>query len=381
MTERTLLVTGTHRSGTTLLEKLLSGQRHISILSQPFPLLFVEAKRAFLQTLGLEDERYPLGHLFLESRYQAAQLSSFLARWRTSSPELEALFSRMTAYSGQYTKFAPEHLRDALSTITAADDFAAVVSKLDRHLALSSGAEWFGSKETICEEFLPYLLDRGFRCAIILRDPRDVMASLNHGEGEAFGGSIRPTWFNVRSWRKSVALALSLEEHPRFQWCRYEELVHEPAATLTRLADGLAIGPIDEDGFTGELRDKSGAVWRGNSSHREHVGVTAASVGAFRGLLPASVSEAVEAACLPELQLLGYETAMTQSEAVRCIAGFAEPYAVRRDGGMERDFATEENSALEIERLERVMRPVGDESVRWFLSKRAHARMGAAFRG
>ena len=46
--EDALFVTGMERSGTTLLDRLLASQRHLSMLSQPFPLLFVETKRAFL---------------------------------------------------------------------------------------------------------------------------------------------------------------------------------------------------------------------------------------------------------------------------------------------------------------------------------------------
>jgi Sulfotransferase family len=48
----TLFVTGMQRSGTTLLEKLLHAHPELSVLSQPFPLLFVEVKRAFLESIG-----------------------------------------------------------------------------------------------------------------------------------------------------------------------------------------------------------------------------------------------------------------------------------------------------------------------------------------
>ena len=68
MTDDALFVTGAQRSGTTLLEKVLASQPGISMLSQPFPLLFVEVKRAFLRSLG-NDDPYPLGHLFRERRY------------------------------------------------------------------------------------------------------------------------------------------------------------------------------------------------------------------------------------------------------------------------------------------------------------------------
>jgi hypothetical protein len=373
-----LFITGAQRSGTTLLEKLLGRQEGISILSQPFPLLFVEAKREFLRSAGFGNDLYPLGHLFRDPVDDRLAFGRFLHDWRTSPEQLRTLFDRMAEYSGQYTKFSDVVLNDALSRISEELDFAAVVAGLDRLLAPKSGSQWFGSKETICEEFVPHLLERGFRCAIILRDPRDLIASLNHGRGGEFGGQIKPTLFNIRSWRKSVAFALALESHPGFGWCRYEDLVRSPGDVLTRLASslGLGLGAVRLDG---EIIDEAGDAWRGNSSHGERRGISTSSVGAHRGLMPPAAVQLIEAACLPEMQLLGYETSTTRSIASVILAELAEPYAnVRSD--MEEDLAKAENAAVECERLARVTEPSGADSSPWFLFRRTHTRLRESFR-
>jgi hypothetical protein len=370
MIDDTLFVTGMQRSGTTLLERLLASQERVSILSQPYPLLFVEAKRAYLESLGRHGERYPLGHLFLDPAAGNGAFAGFLARWRTSPAELGVLFSRMAGYSGQYTRFTTEMLEGALSRITDDDDLAAVLQKLDRSLASRPIAQWFGSKETLCEEIVPYLLDRGIRCAIIIRDPRDVVASLNHGRGQEFGGEIKPTLFNVRNWRKSVAIALAMEGRPRFHWLRYEDLVAEPFAAMSGLVAALGIDTFDPE----RLHDFRGPE---NSSFRRHGGVTAASVGEYRDLLPLDVTREIEATCLPELQLLGYETSMSAAEASAFIRGFREPYATRPD--IESDAATPANAALEIERLERLGRGTAGDPRPWFLHERAARRLREAF--
>ncbi len=344
MNHDTLFVTGAQRSGTTLLEKLLGAQDAVSMLSQPFPLLFAEAKRQFL---GGSDP-YPLGHLFRESRYAPEEFAAFLRAWRTTSEELEELFASMESYSGQYTRFTPEQRREAFAQITSEHDFADVVRVLDHALSRKE-ARWFGSKETICEEYVPYLLDRGFRCAIILRDPRDLLASLNYGRGREFGGELKPTLFNVRSWRKSVAFALAMDAHPRFAHCKYEDLVLHPMGELSRIADALGLGAVM---VSEEIRDADGEIWRGNSSHGEHRGVDSSSVGIHRDVLPPDVAAFVEATCLPELQRLGYETTMNRADAIRSIETFAEPYTITRRG-MESDAMTPANAALEIERLGR----------------------------
>lgn len=377
MTDDVLFITGTQRSGTTLLEKLLGSQDGISLLSQPFPLLFVEAKRAFLQSQGLADDPYPLRHLFMERRYASAAFHAFLGGWRTTHAALEDLFLRMRDYSGQYTKFTEAQLSAAFAAITPEDDFASVVARLDHLLAPSSDARWYGSKETVCEEYVPALLDRGFRCAIILRDPRDVVTSLNHGRGHEFGGAIKPTLFNVRNWRKSVAFALAMEGQPRFHWCRYEDLVTDPRAELDRLTHAIGLEDMAELRIPGEIPGESGAIWQGNSSFRSHSGVSASSVAAYRGILPDSVAQLIEATCLPELRLLGYDTTLSYHEAMRVIESFREPYAITRPG-MESDRATPENASLEVRRLQKLMQP-GLDSVPWFLFDCVAAKLREGF--
>ena len=379
MIDDALFLTGTQRSGTTLLEKLVGAWTGVSMLSQPFPLLFVEIKRAFLRSRGLDDDPYPLGPLFHETRYSKSELAAFLREWRPSRRELEALFAQMRDYSGQYTKFASDQLNAAFDRISQESDFADVVSRLDHSLAHVDEARWFGSKETICEEFVPFLLERGFRCAIIVRDPRDVAASLNSRRGVEFGGSVKPTLNNVRSWRKSVAYAIAMEKRPRFHWCRYEDLASHPAHVLSRLASDLGIDTDPAQIAPVGIVDAQGIPWRGNSSYGERTGVSTESIGAWREALPGQVSEMIEATCLPELQLLGYETTLTRAEAARVIARFREPYEITRRG-MEQDAATPENAELEQRRLDRVTEPSGSDSESWFVFAEMHDRLREAFR-
>lgn len=380
MIDDALFITGAQRSGTTLLEKVLGRQEGINILSQPFPLLFVEAKREFVRSIGCGNDRYPLGHLFREAIDDRDAFDRFLQRWRTSVEELRKIFAEMADYSGQYTKFPDDVLNDALSRMSEDIDFAAVVASLDRLLAPPSPrSQWFGSKETICEEFVPHLLDRGFRCAIILRDPRDLIASLNHGRGHEFGGEIKPTLFNIRNWRKSVAFALAMESHPRFDWCRYEDLVRCPGDVLTRLASRLGLGDFDTACLNGEIVDETGGTWRGNSSHGDRSGISSASIGTHRGVMPPAAVQLIEAACLPEMQLLGYRTSLTRSDAFGVLAELAEPYSnVRPD--MEEDAASAENAAVERERLAHVTEPPGAGSSHWFLFQATHTRLRESFR-
>jgi len=324
-----IFVTGMQRSGTTLLEKLLCNHPRISLLSQPFPLLFVAVKRRFLRLFGEAGIRYPLGDLFLEARYGEEDLRGFLKGLSLGAPDMRALFEEMAGFSGQYTRFAPELCAEVLEHLEPGD-LASLLAQLYRSLAHNPGADWCGGKETLWEELLPFLLERGFSCLVILRDPRGVLASLNLGGGLAYGGGLKPTLFNVRNWRKSVAFAFHLESHPRFLSLRYEDLIARPRESLDRITGFLGLEPFTEELFAGGIRGQDGELWAGNSSHRAQSGIDPSSAGSHRELLPPGVGRYLEATCWPELRCLGYPAALEWAEVPEVIRAFADPYEVVR---------------------------------------------------
>jgi hypothetical protein len=353
------------------LQRLLDASPRLSVLSQPFPLVFVEAKRAFLDERGIVASS-PLGHLFGERRYYPDDFAAFLEAWRPDPPALIRLFTSMETYSGQYTRFGRAAVARAVAAVGSEGDFAATIGGLFRELGGRPGAMVYGGKETTCEEVLPHLLSRGLRGVLIVRDPRDVIASLNHGRGRDHGGAVKPTLFNIRQWRKSVAFALSLSGKPGFDWLRYEDLVEEPKAALGQVANSLSLPYLQ--GAVGELRDRDGSAWRGNSSHTEHQGVSAASVGSYRGILPAGLASFIEATCLPEMRLLGYETAVRRDEAPAIIRRFVDPYELQRPD-LVGDAATAENLETEVLRLELLERCKPSDIRPYFVTEAAHASL------
>lgn len=369
----TLFLTGMQRSGTTLLAKLLGLFPGVSLLSQPFPLLFVEAKKDFLRGLGRSDLRYPLGHLFTEDGYRQEDFARHLADLRIDGVRLAQIFDEMQDFPGQYTRFDRSDLERVIPDVPSSG-FAALLTGLYRELSPEREAAVAGGKETLCEELLPYLLACGWRCVLIVRDPRDVVASLNHGRGPEYGGRPKPTLFNVRNWRKSVAFALDLEGRPGFLWLRYEDLVTDLQTALLRIAQAFGIGPATGELIAGEIRDRAGRVWTGNSSHGERRNVSTASVGSYRHILPPTVARFIEAACLPEMRLLGYPSSLKATEARGILRDFEEPYErIRED--LEGDAASPANALLEVRRLDLLADPPGSVTRPWFLSERAHARL------
>ena len=372
----TLFVTGMQRSGTSLLGRLLGGHPALSILSQPFPLVFLQAKRDFLRSCGDPGGRYPLDPLFLEQRFTVDEFTRFLSAYRLDVGTLTRVFADMASFDGQYTRPHPDVLARALARLEP-DDFHGTVSQLYRDLSFDPAARLFGGKETICEEFVPHLLERGARCLMIIRDPRDVWASLHDGRGPEFGGRPKPTLFVARHWRKSVAFALHLASHPRFAWVRYEDLVTRPLACLDQFAATLEIEPFADTMLAAALSDGAGGAWPGNSSHTVHHGISRASVGGYRTRVPLHVTAYLEAVCYPELRCLGYPTALDRRDLAAAVLEFREPFPIEREG-LEHYSTDPAHQQAELRRAELLAEDATPETRPYFLFDDVRARLRRA---
>lgn len=371
-----LLVTGCYRSGTTLLEKLLHQHPGVCVASQPFPDLYFYCKAAFDRSLGLK-RRYPLGHLFLEDGYEPWDFDRFLREHSFGERAVAEVFSRMRANPlGLWTPEILHHV-DRVRPGTFWDLFR----QLNRIAAGLFGLEdsaYVGSKEVLCEEYIPHLLGRGARVIIVIRDPRDVISSLHFGSRDNKTGDDRPVLFSVRVWRKSVAYCLGLEGHPQFLWLRYEDLVNDVPGQLSRLADFLGLEDLDSQLFRDGIRNQDGSLWVGNSSFEDRRGVDRTSIGRYRECVPSEVVAFVEACCRPEMAVLGYDLVAGGDFDEAAIRGYRDPFArIHRSfpGDYSSDLARVADEVARHERLTADEALEVAEQRRWFLFDRAYERL------
>jgi hypothetical protein len=297
-----LLITGCYRSGTTITEKLLHGRPEIALASQPFPALYHVTKQRFLDQRSLT-RRYPLDHLFLEDDYSREDFARFLEQYRLDQRDLDEVFEQLVRYGEGHWTPQIHAYRSRFRPGTFVSQLLELRGCIEE-LLQKPQAVYVGSKEILCEEYIPFLLSRGCRVVLVLRDPRDVVTSVNFGERYVQMGAHRPILYTLRAWRKSVAFALAYENTTGFQWVRYEDVVTRPRATVGNLLRGLGVDPPES--FSVEIRDQSGEPWTGNSSFSDFSGVTTESVGRFRERLPDDVVRYVETVCLPEMRAVGY---------------------------------------------------------------------------
>ncbi len=360
-----LHITGMGRSGTTLLEKLLCNHPHMSVLPQPFPFLYVQAKRDFLHSIGCDESSNPLSHYFLEPRYTIDDVSNFLTGHTQTPEKIRSLFHDMQDYSGQGYK--PADLQQRVDE-NPGGLFLDTVKSLLYSLRHRESASVFGSKEIHTEEILPFLLAGGFKCLLIIRDPRDAIASFDFGSGDKYGGRHRPTLFYVRNWRKSVAVAMHLEHHENFLCLRYEDLVQQTSPVIQQVCGHLDV-PFYEDFLAGELRDQQGNRWQANSSFDLRPGVSEKSIGRHRDVMPESMRRYIECTCAPEMRWVGYDVGRGENME-RLLREFREPFSIER-AEFPADYSHQESRITEeLSRMELLgQTQISDEDLQFFFSK------------
>jgi hypothetical protein len=367
-------ITGFLRSGTTLVEKLVHALPGACVGPQPFPFVYRDTKRAFLRTLGIEDERYPLGHLFREERYRVEEFDDFLAHYRLTREALARSFADMRGYSGWKLPAIAAHAGQI-----GGGSFAEVYRELCDGLPGILGREparLLGAKEVFCEEFVAYLLAQGVSVILVLRDIRDVLTSLKFGSGTTYGNRSLPLLHIVRQWRKSVAFALQFSGSRGFEVVRYESFVADARAGLDRLARQLGCPPAAA-GALEELRDQDGRAWRGNSSFAPVSGVSGRSVGRFADKLPASWLAAVESLCAPEMRALGIAPSAERRPDEAPLAGGTLQRVAQEVDLLGPGQSLAEEIEVERQRL-RLIESAGaneQEQRRWFIFPKAYQRL------
>lgn len=346
---RPLLITGCYRSGTTLLEKLMHSHRGMTVASQPYPVLYFMLKEEFLRQAKLE-RRYALDHLFGEADYTLADVTQFFDRYRLSHEDVSQLFDRLESYKkGLWTREildCREHIEPG-TFLDVCDQLLEAVSKIFPN----ADAQYVGSKEVLIEEYIPYLLDHGYRVVLSVRDPRAMIASLNFGQRDNKTGADRPILFSLRAWRKSVAFLLAHEDHENFCWLRYEDLVTNPKETMRRVTSRLGLEALPETVFCGGLRDQYGVPWGGNSSFGDITSIGTSSLTRYRETLPDSVRSYIETVCAPEMACIGYFREMALGPQAETIRSFKDPFSDIHPAFPENYSHSAHRVEAEIERL------------------------------
>jgi len=297
-----VFITGMGRSGTTLIEKLLTNHPEIDMLSQPFPLIFIFLKSIFLESLGIK-KYYVLNDDFENMNFEQKDFDLFLSKLVVDKIWIKKAFENMINYSGQYTKNCHLDISEINKEIHGfLEIFEASLNRFNL-----KNKKYIGSKEVMCEEFTPYLCRNRFKSIVVVRDPRDVVVSANYPKEDKHFGNKKPTLFILRTWRKSIDYLNYLRKNKNFIYIKYEDLVTDPYNTLNKITFFLDLEPFAKNHFDAGIYDRDGSLWQANSSFDTKTSfISSQSVGGYKKILSSDEINYIESICKYEMDLMGY---------------------------------------------------------------------------
>jgi hypothetical protein len=273
------------------LQRLINAHPSAAIFPQPCAPLFFQAKDKFYRKQGLH-KKNPIDPSFPETGFSWEELYNFLELENFNESDLKLIFEQIEKYKGINTP-GVEALGDKIKEGNFLQIYLQILSRLNKEKK-----HCVGSKEILCEEFTPYFIRKGIKSIIIIRDPRDMICSLNFGKGSEYTGEIRPMLYSLRLWRKSIAFSILNLSSPDFMMIRYEDLVADQNKVLKGIFYFLGLDPE-----VNILLDES---WKGNSSFGELNSVSDSSVGNYKKMLNGNSIAYIENVCHPEMNWAGY---------------------------------------------------------------------------
>ncbi|APD87561.1 hypothetical protein BM527_16500 [Alteromonas sp. Mex14] len=339
------LITGCVRSGTTLLEKLLCNHQSLSVLSQPFPILYIETKKRFLENLNI-NEYFSLSNLANERRYTVDGFTQFLQSTNFSFNQIKSCLN--CGYSGELT---PAILLDDQNVVGSYSHFYKSLTKNNAH---KRNAILFGAKEVLVEEYIPYYLQENIKVIHIVRDPKDMLASITGGKGAEYIGNVKPTLFNIRNWRKSAQVGMLFKDCPNFLLVKYEDLVNDYKKELSRICKFLSVENFSEGTFEQGILNQDDTLWNSNSSYVKSSLISNKSVGRGVKVLDKKTLKLLEAVCFSEMNALKYYVDVNNLNEQN-ITGFEEKQRVT-DTNIAVDYSTSKgNIEYEVSRFNEIL--------------------------
>jgi hypothetical protein len=324
---RNVFITGIFRSGTSLISTALNAHNNIVIGWQPYWLFFKTCRNNFYKEVLKKpiDMDYPMGILQFTSRQEKKLFRDIFDRVNFSAEEIDFTIAEIRRYlSAQEDKInkrmKPVRLADYLGGLepgTAGHILCQLLERLcsyhintDKKVRDAGDIKIAGIKEVFCEEYIePILRFKELDSAAIhiIRDPRGVAASRNYGKYMEEAGSKYPLFFVIRSWKRSVASALSNKGSENYLMIKYEDLVGQPKVTLKHICDVLGVEFSEDLLDFNKYRDSDGKQWEPNSSFESSRSINISSIAKWKNVLSQREIEVIEYFCRSELEYLGYE--------------------------------------------------------------------------
>ena len=169
---QSLFLSGMLRSGTSLIQTLLTNHPELFVAYQPYHQFYLDCRREFLKIHGLQ-KFLPLSDGLDGDAKERGQFKDWLLHHEFDQIQKDNLVAR--AMLGKGGGGSELHGELTVQVGTFIDIHAQIHAELAARY--KSGVTYAGAKEVLCEEFIPAFVAASMRCILIIRDPRAVIAS------------------------------------------------------------------------------------------------------------------------------------------------------------------------------------------------------------
>ena len=326
---RSLILCGTYRSGTNLLQKIINAHPMCDIVMQPCLPFFKTLQQRHAdsagQPLGVagDDPFSPQESERFTGTFDADALAKLISELD------EALTEHREAGDDVPSRLFHDSLVRCLAPGNPASVLSGIIDAVQDYRS-NPDCRYAGFKEQYIDGFLEDVIrlsPRDYRILHLMRDPRAILASRNYGayrlEGAA--ASQHPLLMVVKMWRTSQRCRDRLrKKYPEnFLPLRYEDLVTERSKTVGEIADFLDLqehaAMLDED----NLRLEDGSNWKPNTSFgADHD--PSRSRDQWKELLPPETIGVVEFLCRNEMAAMGYACTLSEDEQLSHLRSYQE---------------------------------------------------------
>ncbi|MEZ9657984.1 sulfotransferase [Vibrio sp. 10N.261.52.F3] len=203
-----------------------------------------------------------------------------------------------------------------------------------------------GVKEVLAEELVPFFVNHGVKCINIVRDPRDVIASISFGNGIEHTGLERPVLFDIKNWRKSVLVSYLLKDSDFLLTIRMEDLIESPESTMLSIYKFLN---VDCQSFSILVEKMNASTWKGNSSFGDKKVFDPSAIGNYKTVLSKDVVEYIETTCHEEMKYMKYQRDNANLNA-NVISSYSDSFVVNRKEFEPHYSSNSENVSYELNR-------------------------------
>ena len=313
-----LFVASLPRSGSYLINMMLSANPDVEVACEPYLELFRSMRNAFIRVGASESlqQEFNSSAPFQDYYFsdELIELLDIIQAGDLSTSILEHEWKELLKNSKARTALQCGELVPYLEEIRGSDykEIFDNAFKIIAKARNSYNCKWLGMKEAWAVEFFGPLA-RAYpeaKFVIIFRDPRAI---INSHLGMNNKSKIANILSYVRHWRKMLAFKIRYQNDDLFSNRLYvlthEQVVTNPEKKARDLCDFLEVEYSSDMIDTNKFFDHAtGSIWKGNSSFEKvTTGISKHRAERWREMLDPKVLKMIEFTCGFDMELMGYE--------------------------------------------------------------------------